>query len=103
MFDLWARDTGIITLIAILAIFIILVQILLCFKTSKPLIKLLPAILLAVAVITFYALIFILKDRSAIGYGILAIIAGVLLFCDLLAWGISAITKSCKNTAANKV
>ena len=94
MFDLWARDTEITALIAIFAVLIILpIQLFLCFRAKKLLVKLLPAILLVVAVIAFYTLIFVIKDRSAIGYGILAIVSEVLLFFSGIAWGIWAIAK----------
>lgn len=105
MFDLWTRDTEIVTLLAVSGLLLILpIQLALCFKAKKLLVKLLPTILLAVATLAFYAMVFVLKERSAIGYAILGIFSSVLLFFDGLAWGILAITKlikksNCKPTA----
>ena len=94
MFDLWSRDTEIMLLLAVSAICIVMpIQLVLCFRAKRFLIKLLPAILLTVATVTFYAMILVTTDWSAFAYGILAIFSEVLLFFSAIAWGIWGIAK----------
>jgi len=80
VFNVLGRDAALIVLLAAVVLIIMTVQFVLCFKAKKLIVKLLPAILLVVAVIAFYAMIFVIQDRSAIGVGILAVVAEVLLF-----------------------
>ena len=96
MFDAFARDLGIIAVLGAVGLIVIAVQLVLCFKAKKLIIKLLPSILLVAAVIVFYAMIFIIQDRAAIGFGILAVFAEVLLFFDVIAWVIWGIIKLIK-------
>ena len=97
MFDLWARDTAIVALIAAFAILIVLpVQLILCFRAKKLLIKLLPAILLAVTAITFYIMAITAKDWSGFAYMIVTVFFGVLLIFSGIAWGIWAIVRLVK-------
>ena len=96
MFDAFARDAGIIAVLGAVGLIVIAVQLVLCAKAKKLVVKLLPAIILVAAIILFYALIFIIQDRAAIGFGILAVFAEVLLFFDVIAWVIWGIIKLIK-------
>ena len=96
MFDAFARDAGIIAVLGVIGLIILALQLVLCFKAKKLIVKLLPAILLVAAIILFYVLIFIIQDRSAIGFGIFAVFAEVLLFFDVVAWVIWGIIKLIK-------
>lgn len=96
MFDAFARDAGIIAVLGLVGLIIMAVQLVLFFKTKKLIVKLLPAILLVAAIIVFYAMIFVIQDRTAIGFGIFAVFAEVLLFCDVIAWVIWGIIKLIK-------
>lgn len=96
MFDAFARDAGIIAVLVVVGLIILAVQLVLCAKAKKIIVKLLPTILLVAAIIVFYALIFIIQDRSAIGFGILAVFAEVLLFFDIVAWVIWGIIRLIK-------
>lgn len=96
MFDAFARDAGIIAVLGLVGLIIMALQLVLCFKAKKLIVKLLPSILLVAAVIVFYAMIFIIQDRAAIGFGILAVFAEVLLFFDVIAWVIWGIVKLIK-------
>lgn len=96
MFDAFARDAGIIAVLGAVGLIVIAVQLVLCAKAKKLIVKLLPAIILVAAIILFYALIFIIQDRAAIGFGILAVFAEVLLFFDVIAWVIWGIIKLIK-------
>ena len=96
MFDAFARDVGIIAVLGAVGLIVIAVQLVLCAKAKKLVVKLLPAIILVAAIILFYALIFIIQDRAAIGFGILAVFAEVLLFFDVIAWVIRGIVKLIK-------
>ena len=106
MFDVWVRDTEITTLIIGVSFLMVLPgQLLLCFKAKKRLVKLLPALLLTAAMLTFFLLMKLATDWSAIGYAILAVFAGEMLFCNGIAWGIWAIIrfrqkKKSRNAAA---
>ena len=96
MVDLWARDTGIAVLITVSAILILIVQLILCFRSKKTLVKLLPAAVFVVAAITFYIIAICTKDWSAFVYIIIAVLSGVLLAVSAIAWGIWAIVRYVK-------
>ena len=99
MYDLFARDTKIVLLIAVAAVLIILpTQLALCFKAKRLFIKLIPTVLLAVATFVLYIMAITAKDWSGFVYIILAVAAGVLLIFSGIAWGIWAITKLIKRT-----
>ena len=74
MADLFARDTGIVLLIAGFAILIALpVQLVLCIKAKKLFYKCLPTTVLAVLVITFYIMAITAKTWVAFAYLIIAV------------------------------
>ena len=99
MFDLFARDTEIVLLIAAAAVLIILpAQLTLCFKAKRLFIKLIPTVLLAIATFALYVMAITAKDWSGFGYIILAVAAGVLLVFSGIAWSIWAIIKLIKRT-----
>ena len=105
MVDLWVRDTWIAVLITVSAVFVVLpIQLVLCFKAKKRLIKLLPTAVFAVAMIVFYIMMLTAKDWSALVYVILAVFFGVLFLFSGIAWGIWAVLrlvnkKKCGKTA----
>ena len=89
MFDVWIGDVELTTLTIIVAVAAILpIQLLLCFKVKNLLLRLLPSMLFAIVTIFFFAMIFSSQDWDAIGYAILAMLAGILLFMSGVAWGI---------------
>ena len=103
MVDLWVRDTWIAALIAISTVFVVLpIQLVLCFKAKKRLIKLLPTAVFAVATIVFYILMITAKDWSALVYVILAVFFGVLLLFCGIAWGIWAVLRLVKKKNRSK-
>ena len=88
MFDVWIGDIELTTLVIIITVVAILpIQLLLCFKVKNLLLRLLPSILFAITTISFFAMIFSSQDWDAIGYAILAMLAGILLFVSGVAWG----------------
>ena len=94
MFDLLARDTWIVLLIAAAAVLIVLpLQLALCFKARRRLFRLLPTVLLALLSLVFYSMKYVVKDWSALVYAILAVFSGVMFVFSGLAWGIWAISK----------
>ena len=89
MFDVWIGDVELTTLVIIIAVVAILpIQLLLCFKVKNLLLRLLPSMLFAIVTISFFAMIFSSQDWDSIGYAILAMLAGILLFMSGVAWGI---------------
>lgn len=103
MVDLWVRDTWIAALITVSAVFVVLpIQLVLCFKAKKRLIKLLPTAVFAVAMIAFYIMMITAKDWSAFVYVILAVFFGVLLMFSGIAWGIWAIARLVKKKKCSK-
>lgn len=97
MGDVWIRDIEITTLIAISAVLIVLpIQLLLCFKVKKRLLRLLPSIVLTGTTIFLFVMMRTAKDWDAIGYAILGVFSGVLLVFSGLAWGIWAIVAAIK-------
>ena len=89
---LFSRDTGLMLLIAACAVLVVLpLQIGLCFKAKKQLVKCLPAAVLAVTTITFYIMAITAKTWDAFAYLIAAFFSGVFLVSCGIAWGIWAI------------
>lgn len=92
MGDIWIGEVDLTTLVVIVSVLVILpIQFLLCFKAKNLLVRLLPSIILAVATISFFALMFVAQDWDAIGYAILAVFSGSLLIITGIAWGVWAI------------
>ena len=87
------RDTLIYVWSAVSAVLVIAIQLALCFKAKKLLIKLLPTILSAAAAILFCVLTFTVRDWSALVYIVFAFFAGVMLISSGIAWVIWAIAK----------
>ena len=69
MFDIWFGDVEITTVVLIVSVLLLLpTQLLLCFKVRNLLIRLLPAIELAVPTLVFTILYFISTGWDRIGY-----------------------------------
>lgn len=89
MFDIGIGEVDITTLIALAAVFVVLpLQFLLCFKVKNLLVRLLPSIILVVATVMFFALMFTSQDWDAVGYAIFAVFSGSLLIITGIVWGI---------------
>ena len=72
MSDISIRDIAITTLIAVSSILIVFpLQLLLCFKTKKLLLRLLPSLLLTVTTVFLFIMIRVTTDWDAFGYAIL--------------------------------
>ena len=97
MADLFARDTEIVLLILVCAIWIGLpIQLMLCFKAKKLLIKLLPIVVLAVATFAFYIMAITAKTWVALIFIMIAASCGVAIMFSGIAWLIWAIVKLIK-------
>ena len=103
MGDIWIRDIEITTLIVVSSVFIVLpIQLLLCFKVKKILLRLLPSFVLTATTVFLFAMMYSAKDWNAIGYAILGVFSGFLLVFSGLAWGIWAISKLIKKKSISK-
>ena len=92
MFDTWIGEVDSTTLFVTAAVLVVFpVQLLLCFKSKKLRVKLLPSIFLIVAVIFFFAMMFVAQDWDAVGYAILGALSGALLVISGIAWAVWAI------------
>ena len=69
------------------------IQLWLCFKVKHFIVKLIPTVLFAVAFLVFILLKSNSKDWDALAYGVMAVIIGVQLVFDLLAWAIWAVKR----------
>ena len=97
---MWTRDAGLIASFVAVAVLVVLpIQLLLCFRAKKRYIKLLPVIVLTLAVTVLYVMAITARDWSGFAYIILAAFAGVLLIFSGLAWGIWAIVKLVKKNS----
>ena len=102
MADLFARDTGIVLLIAAFAILIVFpIQLVLCFKAKNIFVRCLPTTALVVLVIAFYIMAITAKTWVAFVYLIIAVFSGVSLVFSGIAVGIWAIIKLVKKTKVN--
>lgn len=97
MFDVWIGDINFTTLILIVCVVIILpVQLLLCFAVRNRAIRLLPVIILSVLIGILVIMAISVHDLRVVGYVLLAVYAGFMLFSCVIGWGIWAITKKIK-------
>jgi len=97
----FGRDAGIVALFVELGVLIILpIQLLLCFRAKKLRIILLPAVVLALAVVVLYIMAITARDWSGFAYIIFAAFAAVLLIFSGIAWGIWAIVNLVKKNRA---
>ena len=97
MSDISIRDIAITTLIAVSSILIVFpLQLLLCFKTKKLLLRLLPSLLLTVTTVFLFIMIRVTTDWDAFGYAILFVFSVVFLIFSGIAWGVWAIIKLIK-------
>lgn len=103
MGDIWIRDIEITTLISVSAVlFVLPIQLLLCFKVKKILLRLLPTIVFTSITVFFFVMMSCTKDWAAIGYAILGVFSGVLLVFSGLAWGIWAVSGRIKKKQSGK-
>ena len=94
MFDFFARDTVIALSMAAAAVLVALpVQLTLCFKAKKRMVRRIPTVLLAAVTAAFYVMAITAKDWVAFAYLIVAAFSGVMLLFCAIAWGIWAIAK----------
>ena len=92
MFDIWIGEVEISSLIIIAAVVLVLpLQLLLCFKVKNLLTRLMPSMLLTATTILLFAMVPTTQDWDAIGYAMLGVLSGVLLFFSGLGWAIWAI------------
>ncbi len=97
MFDVWLEDVELTSLTINLAIAVFLpIQLLLCFKAKKRIIRMLPVIVFAVLTITFLIMAVVAQGWDGLGYLFFAIYTGITLFVCGIGWGIRWIVKWCK-------
>ena len=96
MFDLFARDTEIAVLITVSAVLVMSIQLALCFRAKKRLVKLIPTALFAAVAVTFYIMAITARDWVAFAYIIVAVFAGVMLLFSGIAWGVWVVAKLVK-------
>ena len=90
MIDL--RDLEIYAVMFLPAILVSLpIQLWLCFKAKRIIVKFIPTVLFAAAFAVFICLKSNSTDWDALAYGIMAVFIGVQLVFDLLAWVIWAL------------
>ena len=80
----------------IVVVITIILQLFLCFKAKKILLKLLPIILLMLVAIVYFSLSFLSNGWDSLGYLIIAIFAGLLLLACGSAWIIYLLIKAFK-------
>lgn len=97
MFDVWSGN-GELTIIALIvsAAVILPVQLLLCFKIRKIVIRLLPVMVLSVLTAVLSLLAAVTSGWDSLGYIVLAVFTGIMLLVCGSAWGIWAIAKHMK-------
>ena len=97
MFDVWSGNTELTIIALIVSVAVILpVQLLLCFKIRKNIIRLLPVMVLSVLTAVFSILAATTSGWDSLGYIVLAVFTGIMLLACGGAWGIWAIAKRMK-------
>ena len=97
MFDIWYGDVEITTIVIILcAIFLLPLQLILCCKVKSLFLRLLPVTVLGAVGGWFFILSLCDSGLYGLGYAVLAIYAGLMLFGCTLGWGMWAMLRWCK-------
>ena len=97
------RDLAIYAVMFLPAILVSLpIQLWLCFKAKRIIVKLIPTVLFAAAFAVFICLKSNSTDWDALTYGIMAVFIGVQLVFDLLAWAIWAVKLVIAKKKANE-
>ena len=92
MFDVWLGGTELTTAGLIVSIVALLpIQLFLCFRVRSRTIRMLPAVALALTALVFCCKAITSTDWDSLGYILLAIFAGLMLFMCGVGWGIWAI------------
>ena len=85
--------------IVLLALLLLALQLLLCFKVKSRLLRLLPVLLCVLAGIFFFVMMFIAEGWDVLGYLLLLLLAAIFAAACVIAWmlwGIAAIIKGKK-------
>ena len=97
MFDVWHGDIELTMLVIVFsAVFILPIQLLLCFKSNKTIVRLIPMMIFASLFAIFTVLRYIAIDWSALFYLICSVFCLIMLAFSAIGWGIWAITKKIK-------
>lgn len=74
--------------VRIICLVLLIIQLVLCFKAKKLVVKFIPAVILVIAGVVFILLMFSSSDWTALGYAICAIISGIFLISCAVGWAI---------------
>lgn len=97
MFDVWMGDIEVTTLVLHLSIAVFLpIQLLLCFKVKRKMLRLLPVIILSVLTAFFLIMAATATGWDGLGYIFLAIFTGLMLLACGIGWGIRGISRLVK-------
>ena len=97
MFDVWHGDIELTSLVIVFsAIFILPIQLLLCFKSNKTIVRLIPMVILGSLLLLFTVLRFITVDWSALFYLICSVFCLIMLAFSAIGWSIWAIITKTK-------
>ena len=97
MFDVWFGDVELTTLVLNFSFLVIIpVQLVLCFKVKRKIVRLLPVIIFSIPTIVFTFMAMIISGWDGIGYIFLAIFAGFMLLACGIAWGIWGLSRFVK-------
>lgn len=91
--------------ITIICLLLLATQLLLCFKVKKLVVKLIPAVLLLIALAVFMILLLIASGWDSLGYVVFVILSGIFMIPCAAGWVIWAIcyfVKKRKNREASK-
>lgn len=91
--DFFDIDINIAVFIILVSAVTLLLQLLLCFKAKRKLIKLLPIAVLAVFAIAFYAYAVYVNGWNGLGYLFFALLSAGLIFVCGIAFGVWAIVR----------
>ena len=97
MFDIYFGEIELTEVIIYISILVMIpLQLLLCFKNKNITLKLSPIFILLFSIITLICMSQFAEGWDGLGYTILAIFAGILLFACIIAWAIWFIVKLIK-------
>lgn len=94
MFDVWLNDIELTeVIINVSVVLVIALQVLLCFKVKKVVIKLLPIIILLIVAAFLLVMAQFSSGWDNLGYLILAIFVGIMLLACAIGWIVWLVTK----------
>ena len=97
MFDVWYGEIELTALTCVFSVVVLLpIQLLLCLKVKRLMIRLLPLVILSILVIIWIVMSLAIPGWDGLGFVFLAIFIGIMILMCGIGWGIWALVNQAK-------